>query len=299
MADRAPLSVVVPHLNQPGALARCLASLAAQTEPPDEIIVVDNGSRSLPETVCAAHPGVRLLAEPTPGPGPARNTGIRAARGAILAFIDADCRAAPDWIATIRAAFADPRAAVLGGDVRIDCADPDRPTVWEAYESVYAYRMDRYIAREGYTGTGNLAIRRAVWDAVGPFAGIGLAEDRDWGRRATAAGHDLRFVPAMRVWHPARASLAELAAKWDRHIGHEFAAAPSRGRLWLKALAMPASVLWEIPQIATTDRLHGPRARVLALAGLVAIRAHRMRAMLRLLVRGGAERLPAGWNRGE
>ena len=216
------ISVVIPHLNQPEHLARCLASLAAGTRAPAEVIVVDNGSAALPEAVCAGA-GAQLLQEAEPGPGPARNRGIAAARGELLAFIDADCLADPGWLAAIEAEFRDPAAQVLGGDVRIACADPARPTMLEAFESIYSYRMDRYIAREGFTGTGNLAMRRAVFEAVGPFAGIGLAEDRDWGRRATARGYAVRFVPGMRVFHPARASFAELAAKWDRHTAHDFA----------------------------------------------------------------------------
>ena len=48
--ERQRISVVIPHLNQPEFLARCLASLAAGTRPPDEVIVVDNGSHELPET---------------------------------------------------------------------------------------------------------------------------------------------------------------------------------------------------------------------------------------------------------
>ena len=66
------ISVVIPHLNQPEALARCLASLAQGRRRPDQIFVVDNGSKSLPEAVCAGHPGVTLLFEATPGPGPLR-----------------------------------------------------------------------------------------------------------------------------------------------------------------------------------------------------------------------------------
>lgn len=296
------ISVVIPHLNQPDHLARCLASLAAGTSPPFEVIVVDNGSAVLPEAVCAAH-GARLLQEPEPGPGPARNCGIAAATGEILAFIDADCLADPGWLAAAEAAMADPAAEVLGGDVRIALADPARLTMTEAYESIYAYRMDRYIAREGFTGTGNLVMRRAVFDAVGPFAGIGVAEDRDWGRRATAKGYRIRFVPGMRAYHPARDSLSDLARKWDRQLAHEFTALRGRGaggRLaWLvKTLAMPVSPLAELPQVLTTDRVSGLRARALAFAGLVRIRLHRARVMAWLALGGDPARLSGAWNRG-
>lgn len=299
--QRPRISVVIPHLNQPDFLARCLASLAAGTRAPDEVIVVDNGSRDLPQAVCAAH-GARLLTEAEPGPGPARNRGVAAATGDILAFIDADCLADPGWLAAAEAAMADPAATILGGDVRIALADPARMTMLEAYESVYAYRMDRYIAREGFTGTGNLVVRRAVLADVGPFAGIGVAEDRVWGRAATARGYRIRFVPGMKAYHPARKSFADLALKWRRQVAHDHTEALLRpgGRLRfaLKTLAMPVSVLAEVPRILATDRLSGPRARLLAFLCLARTRMLRARVMAGLLLGGGADRMSGMWNRG-
>ena len=263
--------------------------------------MVDNGSHELPETICAAQ-GARLLNEAEPGPGPARNCGVAASSGDILAFIDADCLADPGWLAAAETAMADPAATILGGDVRIALVDPARPTMTEAYESLYAYRMDRYIAREGFTGTGNLVVRRAVLQDVGPFAGIGVAEDTDWGHRATARGYRIRFTPEMRAHHPARASFEDLARKWDRQMAHEYARARRRlgGRLRfaLKMLAMAPSPLAELPAVLTTDRLTGPRARILAFACLVRVRLHRAKVMLRLLITGDPDRLSGAWNRG-
>jgi glycosyltransferase involved in cell wall biosynthesis len=295
------ISVVIPHLNQPGMLARCLDSLAAGERRPDEILVVDNGSSELPLAVCD-RPGVRLLVETEPGPGPARNRGVAAAAGDILAFIDADCLADPQWLAAAEGALADPAAEILGGDVRIALRDPARLTALEAYESEYAYRMDRYIAREGFTGTGNLVVRRAVLDAVGPFAGLSVAEDRDWGQRATRAGHALRYVPGMRVYHPARSSFAEIFAKWDRQIAHDFERARGRrgGRLkWtVTAVAMVLSPLAELPRIAASDRIAGTRNRALAFAALGRVRLHRARRMAWLLAGGDPAALSGRWNRG-
>src|ERR1700704_2751850 len=116
------ISVVVPHLRQPEGLENCLSSLAKQTLAEDlfEILVVDNGSPIPPHAVVARYPRARLLSEPRPGPGPARNAGAESAVGEILAFIDADCRADPDWLRTVAQTLssAAPRT-ILGGDVRI------------------------------------------------------------------------------------------------------------------------------------------------------------------------------------
>lgn len=298
---RPQISVVIPHLNQPAMLARCLASLFRGKRQPDEITVVDNGSTAMPDAVCAVHPGVRLLQELTPGPGPARNVGVAASTGDILAFIDADCLADPDWLAEAEAVMSDPAAQILGGDVRIAYADPHRLTMLEAYESIYAYRMDRYIAREGFTGTGNLVVRREVLAAVGPFAGLSVAEDRDWGHRATAMGYSIRYVPGMKVYHSARQKFSEMKTKWDRHTAHDYVSAKARPggqlRFLAKTLAMALSPLAEIPRILASDRIAGARSRALAFAGLVRTRFYRTRVMLDLLAGGDPERLSGAWNR--
>lgn len=297
------VSVVIPHLNQPGMLVRCLDSLVRGRRPPDEIVVVDNGSAEMPAAICAAHAGVRLLREPEPGPGPARNAGIAATTGDILAFIDADCIADPGWLAEAEAAMADPEATILGGDVRIALDDPARLTALEAYESIYAYRMDRYIAKMGFTGTGNLVMRRAVFADVGPFAGLAVAEDRDWGRRATAKGYRIRYVGAMKVYHPARASFSEIERKWQRQTAHDLfdADAERFGRVkWaLKMMAMALSPLAEIPRILTEDRVSGLRSRALAFVALTRIRLYRAWLMAVLLLGGDAAAMSGGWNRGK
>ena len=104
------MSVIVPHLNEPYGLHRCLSSLEAQKRAgiPFEIIVVDNGSQISPVAICAPFENVRLVQELTAGPGPARNLGATLARGEILAFIDADCIAMPGWLPQIVAVMTDP-----------------------------------------------------------------------------------------------------------------------------------------------------------------------------------------------
>ena len=161
--------------------------------------------------------------------------------------------------------------------------------------------MDRYIAREGFTGTGNLVVRAPVLRDVGPFAGIGVAEDRDWGQRATAKGYKIHYVAAMKVYHPARASFAGLCQKWDRQMAHDFVKARTgRGGLgiWFaKTLAMALSPLAEVPRILASDRVEGPRARALAFVCLTRIRLYRARRMVWLLAGGDPARLSGMWNR--
>ncbi len=282
------VSVIIPHFQMPDALRRCLDTVLAQSLDRGfaEVIVVDNNSAVFPAAVAADYPAVRFLSEPQPGPGLARNTGVAAARAPLLAFIDADCVAALGWLqAAVDAIDADPDRAIVGGDVRIDFVDPRRLTALEAYEAVFAYRQQFYIEVKRFSGTGNLAMGRAVYAAVGPFAGIDTAEDQDWGRRATASGYRIRYVPGMRIAHPARQTFAELQRKWRRHIAHELHDHRAAGRPAWRWVALAAAVFCSIPvhglKLLASDRISGIRNRFAGLVVLARIRIWRSVEMLR------------------
>lgn len=302
--SRPDISIVIPYLNQPEHLGNCLRSLYAQTMSGlrMEVIVVDNGSNVMPDAACAPYANIRLAFEAEPGPGPARNKGVSLSQGLLLAFIDADCLADEDWLNTIVTAFdAEPDLQVVGGDVRIALENPQRVTMLEAYESVYAYRQKEYIEKQGFSGTGNLAMRRSCYERVGPFAGIGVAEDREWGKRATAMGHRIRYVPEMIVFHPARKNFQELQTKWDRHIAHDFNE-QVHGRLdrlrWLaKAIALGASPIWETARILRSDRVSTVRERLLAWSALARIRLYRALHALEALFLLNSKIDAQKWNR--
>ena len=296
------ISVIIPHLNQHAGLGRLLDSLDAQEacDASFEIIVVDNGSAMPLPDACVSHPKVTVLYEPTPGPGPARNRGASVATGTVLAFIDSDCIADSGWIRAISNHFQmRDAAAVIGGDVRI-APRGSRLGPIEAYESIFGYRFELYIRRDGYAGTGNLAVRREVFDAVGPFGGIHIAEDRDWGQRASRAGFPPAYLAEMIIYTEARESFSELARKWDRHIAHDFAdvqGAKRRLRWLLRSLALAASPIAELPRVLNSSRIRGRRARVLAYGVLFRIRVHRSRRMLQLLFGGRPEEMAFGWQK--
>src|SRR5262249_33097093 len=145
-----------------------------------------------------------------------------------------------------------------------------------AYESVFAYRFKLYIERQGYCGTGNLAVFRRDFEAIGPFRGVEVAEDMEWGQRAGIAGLRFRYIPEMIVFHPARGSLQELYLKWDRQIMHyrNMAEGTIAWRLqWLaKALAVLMSPMVGAVTVLTSDRIHGIANRAKAIAVLCAVR---------------------------
>jgi glycosyltransferase involved in cell wall biosynthesis len=296
------VSVIIAHLNQERQLQRCLESLHAQVGncAQVEIIVVDNGSHSLPEKACSEWPDVALRSEAKPGPGPARNRGVAEAKGDILAFIDADCYADPSWLAAIETAFRDPSTKIVGGDVQVTYLDPANPSFLEPYEAIYSYRNHLHIA-EGYSVTCNLATLPTVVADVGPFAGIEVAEDRDWGLRAKAHGYPTRYLEDMIVFHPARDTFGQLAKKWDRHTAHDFEEfTQSRfGRLkWVaRTIAVAGSPLFELYTLASSKRVKNSKERWLALLCLTRIRWYRAKRMATLSLNGENRKISSNWNR--
>lgn len=92
----ATVSVVIPTFNRASVVTRALESVFLQTRPPDEILVVDDGSNDdTTERVRAAFPGVRLIKQENRGVSAARNAGIRAATGTWIALLDSD----DEWLA--------------------------------------------------------------------------------------------------------------------------------------------------------------------------------------------------------
>ncbi len=94
------ISVVIPSYNAEKTIRKCIDSLSRQTFRGDfEIILADSSGDLTAEVVSADYPRVKLIRfEKKTDPGTARNAGVKQAKGEVIAFIDADCEAAPDWI---------------------------------------------------------------------------------------------------------------------------------------------------------------------------------------------------------
>jgi glycosyltransferase involved in cell wall biosynthesis len=297
------VSVIIPHLNQPDFLLRCLMSIRVQTYDQNlvDVIVVDNGSKKLPTEICKQFPNVNLLSEATPGPGPARNKGIEVAKTDVLAFIDADCIADTNWLSALTNALQNSGTDIVGGDVRIAYVDSKNLTALEAYESVFAYRQKEYIEKKGFSGTGNLATTMKVMQEVGPFRGIEVAEDRDWGNRASTGGKRICYEPRMIVSHPARKTFHELIRKWDRHTSHDFEEISKglAGKLkwFLRAVMVAASSIIDCYKVFMSNRIGNVRSRAKACTILFRIRLHRASHMFALLMSANSNKTSQKWNR--
>ncbi len=240
------LSVIVPVYEMSASLRDCLMALARQeSAPPHEILVVDNGSTaSIPPHEQARFPNVRWLQETTPGSYAARNKGIQEAAGQILAFTDADCQPAPDWLAKAAGALADaPDPAVIGGRISLAGQPGDNP--YSLIEEEFGWLdQEHFIARRGFIATANLVANRALFAQVGAFDGCLLSGgDAEWSRRAAAGGATLRYAPAAVVAHP---RLQTFGPFWRKTVRLAGAGASAIGRQHLSPLARLAWIFRQL-----------------------------------------------------
>ncbi|MDD5305140.1 MAG: glycosyltransferase family A protein, partial [Elusimicrobia bacterium] len=166
------VTVIVPVFNDGRRLALCLGALARQTYPMSavQIIVVDNASTEDIRAVTGKFPGATCAHEAVRGPAAARNKGVALARGRVIAFTDADCLPAPDWLERgVARLDAEPGCGLIGGRVDLFCEDAERPVLAEIYDSVTYLQQKRHVEKSHFAATANLFTYKAVFDDVGLF----------------------------------------------------------------------------------------------------------------------------------
>jgi GT2 family glycosyltransferase len=201
---RPRVSVVVCSYNGGRTLDQCVRSLLALDYPDYEVIVVDDGSTDDTRAILERYPAVRAIHQPNRGLSTARNAGLRAATGSIIAYTDSDCFADPDWLSHLVYQFERTNAAAVGGpnlspeDGRVAAcvaAAPGQPT--------HVLESDQ--VAEHIPGC-NMAFRREALEAINGFdpqyrkAG----DDVDLCWRLQQAGHWIAFAPGAFVWHHRR-----------------------------------------------------------------------------------------------
>ena len=281
------LAVIIPHLNDHDRLRRCLMSLKLQIDDRVEVIVVDNGSSVDLGPLAQDFPWARVIKEPSAGAGAARNAGVQNTTAAGLAFLDCDCVAEADWVAT--ALDLSRHTAVFGGQIRLfDETVSARRSGAQAFEQVFAFRNEAYITEKGFGVTANLLTNRRVFETVGPFL-TGLSEDLEWCKRARAAGFDLHYAPDLQVRHPTRNDWAALRRKWRRLVPEQFAEQDRRrGRWALRAVLTGLSPLKDTAKVLRSNRLVGPLERAKCLGTLYRLRLARAFWMGRQVLTGRA-----------
>lgn len=228
-SDSTKVSVIVPIYNGEANLAHLINCLQAQTYPPDQVeyLLVDNNSSDRTAAILQKSAqdfqllGLKLrplTEKQIQSSYAARNTGIRAATGEIIAFTDADCRPQPNWLSALIKPFADSSVALVAGEV---VALPGNTLLEQHAQQQDTLSQKHTLAHPffPYGQTANLAIRRQTLTKVGlfrPYLTTGGDADLCWRIQMQNAGR-IEFAPTAIVQHRHRVTLKDLQSQWRRY----------------------------------------------------------------------------------
>jgi GT2 family glycosyltransferase len=216
-----PISVIICTRDRPEYLRECLASFERLSNRPEEILVVDNASRtSETREVIRGFPGVRYVFEPRPGLDLARNTGWRHSSGQIIAFTDDDVVVHPDWIKRLRQGFTEPAVWAVTGPALPAALATEAQVAFETFWSfdrgykpiVFTPEFARKTRSMGsptwIIGAGaNMAFRRHAFLLLGGFderldvGAAGCGGDSEFWYNLLSRGKSCRYEPSAVVFH--------------------------------------------------------------------------------------------------
>jgi GT2 family glycosyltransferase len=246
------VSVVVCTYNGSRTIAECLTGVLALDYPNFEVVVVNDGSTDATPSILADF-GVRVISTPNRGLSSARNTGLAAATGDIVAYIDDDAYPDPQWLTYLAATLLRSSHVGAGGP---NVPPPGDGPVAAAVASAPGGPMHVLVsdtAAEHVPGC-NMAFWKRALEKVGgfdpQFRAAGDDVDICW--RLQAAGGTLGFHPGAMVWHHRRNSVR---AYWKQQAGYGRAEALLE-RKWPEKYNRAGHATW-------SGRLYGPAASAL------------------------------------
>lgn len=204
------VSIIVAVYNRAHEIGPCLESLTGLDYPATkrEIIVVDDGSTDETPAIAARFDVKLIVGEKNRGQSAARNVGVTAAGGDIVAFTDSDCIADPGWLRDLVPYFEDSRNVLVGGYVasyftqsRLDRYEEVKSPLCMGERTVVGYGA----ASDFYVPTCNLLVKKEAYVRVGGLnEGQRVGEDVDLCWKLKEAGFRLVYVPKGRVRHKHR-----------------------------------------------------------------------------------------------
>lgn len=205
------VSVVVASFNGDRTLKACLDSLENLNYPDYELILVDDGSTDTTSQIAFSHPRVRYFRhEKNLGLSVARNTGIAAATGEIVAFTDADCRADEDWLYYVVGGLLGGEFAGCGGPNLLPPEDSAVAAAVLVSPGGPAHVMLNDRQAEHIPGC-NMAFFKSALGEIGGFDPLfqRAGDDVDLCWRLQQAGYKIGFMPAAFVWHYRRSRVGD------------------------------------------------------------------------------------------
>ena len=196
------VSVIVCAYNGERTMDHCLASLETLNYPNYEVVVVNDGSTDRTREIAERYANIRLINQENQGLSAARNVGLEAATGEIIAYTDCDCMADPDWLTHLVARFLSSDFGAVGGP---NLPPPDSSLVANCVAvspgAPTHVLLDDEVA-EHIPGC-NMAFRREALEAINGFDPVFRAagDDVDLCWRLQNKGYTIGFSAAAVVWH--------------------------------------------------------------------------------------------------
>jgi len=196
------VSVIVCAYNAERTMDACLASLEKLNYPNYEVIVVNDGSTDSTREICERYDYIRLINQDNQGLSAARNVGLSAARGEIIAYTDADCMADQDWLTYLVARFQFSDFAAVGGPNLPPPDDSLVPSCVAVSPGAPTHVLLDDEVAEHIPGC-NMAFRRDALEAIDGFDPVFRAagDDVDLCWRLQNKGYKIGFCPSAVVWH--------------------------------------------------------------------------------------------------
>lgn len=164
------VSVIIPAYNEENGLAKCLESIHAQTQKPDEVILVDNNSTDNTVEVAKQYCFVKVISEKKQGTIHARNKGFSAARGDILVRIDADSILCVDWIENVKYLFQDENTHGVTGPITVDWLPFMHTWLKTTAWMRFYYYWSEFIFGVRIMSGANMAVRKTAWRKIKSLA---------------------------------------------------------------------------------------------------------------------------------
>ena len=203
------VSIVVATYNGARTLKACLDSLTRLNYPNYEVIVVDDGSTDATPEIAQRYTGFHYLRHANRGLSVARNSGIAASRGEIVAFTDSDCRADEDWLNYLVADLLEHGFHGIGGHNFLPRDDSPVAAAVMASPGGPAHVMLTDRDAEHVPGC-NMAFYKSVLEDIGGFDPLfrKAGDDVDVCWRLIERGYRIGFSAAGFVWHYRRSNVA-------------------------------------------------------------------------------------------
>ena len=199
------VSVIVPAYNSENNIANLIESLLDSDYPKKllQIIIVDNNSNDKTKEIVKQYPVILLEENNIQSSYAARNRGIRKSNSEIIAFIDSDCIAAPQWIKEGVKTLVSENADLVGG--KVEFVYSKHKTAAELYDSITHMQNEFGIKEFKSSTTANLFVKSFLFNEIGMFPDrVKSGGDGIWTSRATKNGFLLVYSPEAIVYHPAR-----------------------------------------------------------------------------------------------